>query len=78
MPGDRGESNRTLALIAGILAIAVVVVLVLWMQDRESQDLELRIEGDLSSIVTTETPSLETPSELKRMESRGSRLAARA
>lgn len=43
MLGRRGAANRGLTLLIVILAVALVVVMYLWMQDRESQDVQLQI-----------------------------------
>lgn len=50
MLGDRGASNRTLTWLVALLAIALVVVMFLWMQDRESKDVELEIGGAPSTV----------------------------
>lgn len=43
MLGNDGASKGALTVIVAILAIAIVVVMFLWMQDRESQDVKLDI-----------------------------------
>jgi len=35
--------NKGTGVIVGVLAIALLIVLVLWMRDRESQDLKINI-----------------------------------
>ena len=46
MSGQRGASNRGLVVLVAVLAVALVVVMFLWMQDRESQDVRLEIGQD--------------------------------
>lgn len=43
MSGSPRESNRTLVLLVAVLAVALVAVMFLWMQDRESKDVEVEL-----------------------------------
>lgn len=43
MSGSPGETNRTLALLVALLAAALVVVMFLWMRDRESKDVQIEL-----------------------------------
>lgn len=40
------DGNRGLVILVAVLAVALVVVLILWQQDRQSTDLEIDISGD--------------------------------
>lgn len=42
----RGDSSRGGIVLAGVLAAVLVVVLLLWMRDRETTRLQVEIEDD--------------------------------
>lgn len=42
----RGDSSRGGIVLAGVLATVLVAVLLLWMRDRESTELKLKVEID--------------------------------
>lgn len=42
----RGDSSRGGIMFAGVLAAVLVVVLLLWMRDRQSTDLQVEIGDD--------------------------------
>lgn len=50
MLGQRGAANRGVTVLVVILAVALVVVMYLWMQDRESQDVQLEIGSAVTAI----------------------------
>lgn len=51
MLGNRGATNRMLTTIVAVLAIALVVVMFLWMRDRESKDVRLEIGSHVALAV---------------------------
>ena len=50
MLGDRGESSRALVVLIAVLAVALVVVMYFWMQDRESQDVQIELGGSVELL----------------------------
>lgn len=50
MLAQRGAANRGITFLVVILAAALVVVMYLWMQDRESQDVRLEIGSGVAAI----------------------------
>lgn len=46
---DRGGSTKKITVLVAILVIALVTVLVLWQQDRQSQDVRLDVDIGLEA-----------------------------
>ncbi len=46
----RGDSSRGGIVLAGVLAVVLVVVLLMWMRDRESKDLDVEIGGHVPTL----------------------------
>lgn len=63
--GQRGAGNQGAVWIAAILGLVLLATIILWMRDRESADadLDIRLEGDLSSLMT-DGPGAEALSDL--------------
>jgi flagellar biosynthesis/type III secretory pathway M-ring protein FliF/YscJ len=47
----RGDSSRGGIVLAGVLAVVLVVVLLLWMRDRESREFQVEIGSDEPTII---------------------------
>lgn len=59
MLGNRGEGRQGALVAIALLVIALVVVLILWMRDRQSQDAELNV--DIGSIPAWTAPGTQVP-----------------